>query len=619
MLDFSQEGVEGFRTRFFVAAVVLGLFFLLVIIRLFSLQIIRGKEFWLFSSEHTVKEIRYPAPRGVIFDRNRLPLVQSRPSFELVMIRQHVKDFERVKKTLHELLGVSPALMDSKWQELKQQAAFYPITLVSDLALEQVAKIRAGQALQIENNDDLDLRGIDVIPTPLRDYPLVVDNFLGYLKEISPKELEDYQTTHPGRYDMGDLVGAAGLEHRWEEYLKGEDGTHQRVVDAVGREILTSEMAAYVQDREPRPGANLILSIDSRLQSVAEQGFGDKKGALVAIDVKTGGILAMVSRPTYNPRDLEGMNGAQWQQLINNPDKLFLNRTIQGAYPPGSTYKIITAIAGLEEHVMTPEEKINCPGGLNFGGRFFHCWNARGHGAVSLVTAIAQSCDTYFYTIGIRLGVDRLAKYANILGLGKPTGVDLDGERGGMIPTSEWKQRVFKTPWQPGENLSIAIGQGYDTVTPIGNALVIAQVASGKILKPHLVERVEDINGHPLLQYESVPEALPISAETLKWVREGLRQVVAAPGGTAHRHFTTEFSMAAKTGTAQVVSNEGKSHGIHDEGDHALFVVYSTVEDPQIAISVVVEHGGHGGVVAAPIAKAVIAKYMELQKTKNAE
>lgn len=609
MLDFSQEGVENFRYRFFFAYLFMGVFFLVVLARLFILQVIKGNELKVFSSDHTVKEIHLPAPRGVIFDRNKIPLVQSRPSFDLVMIRQYVKDINRLKDSLEQVVGLPPEFVAAKWEEIRKQAAFYPLTLAADLPWDKVGRMRVAQSLPTEDlkpldgtDRDLDLRGVDIIPRPLRDYPNTSASYLGYLTEVSPRDLEPQSK----KYNLGDLIGAAGLERYWEDHLRGVDGVHQRIVDAVGREVTNQEYLQYIHDRQPKPGKNLFLSIDSRLQEIAAKSF-QKSGALVALSVEDGGVLAMVSHPSYDPKSLQGLKGAQWQKLVSDPGKLFLNRAVQGTYPPGSTYKIITAIAALEEKVVTPGEKVNCAGGLQFGGRLFRCWNSGGHGPISLVDAIAQSCDSYFYTMGIRLGVDRLAKYATLLGLGKPTGIDLLGEKGGLIPTSQWKEKVFKTPWQPGENLSIAIGQGYDTVTPLGNALMVARVASGKMLVPHFVQR------------EAARDPLPISEPTLQWVRKGLEQVVASPSGTAHRHLSTKFTMAGKTGTAQVVSNEAKARGVQDKGDHALFVAYAPVDHPEIAVSVVVEHGGHGGTAAAPIAKAVIEKYFELKNEKNVE
>jgi penicillin-binding protein 2 len=292
-----------------------------------------------------------------------------------------------------------------------------------------------------------------------------------------------------------------------------------------------------------------------------------------------------------------------------------LNRPTQGTYPPGSTFKLVTALAGLEEGVIRPDEKINCRGGLKYGTRFFKCWNKGGHGAISVERAIAESCDTFFYQVGLRLGVDRLAKYANMFGLGQKTGIDLEGEKAGTIPTAEWKKRVFHQDWQPGENISISVGQGYDTVTPLQNAVMVSEMATGRKVVPHLLKAVEDDEG--LAEREPVAgegEPLPVSPKNLEFVRKGMFGAVQTPGGTAHSSVSRLFTMAGKTGTAQVISEEGKAHarGINT-GDHAWFVGYAPVENPRIAVASIVEHGGFGASASAPIVRAVVEKYLEMQ------
>ncbi len=617
-LDFSEKKGEVLQPRFSVCLIVILLFFGIVTLRLFYLQVVRGHYYRAFSAIHTMKEIRIPATRGVVFDRNHIPIAENRPSFDLAIIPQHIQDLEAVKKTLQKLIQIDPSLVDQKWKEGNRQPRFYPVVLTADISYEKAVQIRTIKSVESDDGDPLDLRGVEVIVRPLRSYPQgsMASTPLGYINEISEKDLVRFQREEPGRYVSGGLVGASGLEKFWEKFLKGQDGYDQKVVDAVGREIVNEDVAEFLGREEAIHGNNLVLTIDSRLQKLAEEKFQGKSGSLVALDPRNGEVLAMVSLPSYDPSKLVShVTGSFWSELISDTRHLLLNRAIQGTYPPGSTFKIVTAIAALEEGVIKENENIPCAGGLQFGGRFFKCWRHGGHGAISVHRAIAESCDTFFYQVGLRLGVDRIAKYAHILGLGSKTGIDLDGEKNGTIPTSAWKKRLFKEEWQPGENLSIAVGQGYDTETPIQNALMVARVALGKAVTPHLMMSVEDEDGKILKKPElKEPASLTISQKTFEIVRAGMLDAIESAGGTAHGSRSPFFKMAGKTGTAQVISDEGKGHayGINT-GDHAWFVVYAPYEDPRIAVSVIVEHGGFGASAAAPIAKAVIEKYMQLK------
>ena len=616
-LDFGQERTGEFQSRLVVCLVIIVIFFFFVFSRLFYLQVIRGNYFWVFSAEHTMKEIRTPATRGVIYDRNRIPIAENRPSFDLAVIPQHVRDLEKVKKALWEAAGIDPSAVDFKWQAKRKLPPFFPLVIASDISYDQAVRIRAAQSVEADPSDPVDFQGVEIIARPLRNYPrgAVASATLGYIGEISGKDLARVQKEEPGRYVLGDLIGAAGLERYWERFLRGKDGYEQKIVDAVGREMMSGEFASFLRREESEHGNNLVLTLDSRLQKFAEERFEGKTGALAAIDPRDGGILAIVSVPSYDPAALvSNVSPDYWAKLSSDPRNILLNRAIQGTYPPGSTYKIVTAIAALEEKVIKPEEKLVCRGGLQFGNRFFKCWNKGGHGAISIHRAIASSCDTFFYQVGLRLGVDRLAKYANLFGFGQKTGVDVEGEKGGTIPTSEWKKRVFKQEWQPGENLSIAVGQGYNTVTPLQSALMAARVASGKEVRPHILKAVENEEGDVLQEGEvGEDRLLPVSDETLEIVRAGMADVVE-PGGTAAGSRSSYVKMAGKTGTAQVISEEGKARarGINTQ-DHAWFIAFAPVDDPRIAVGVLVEHGGFGASAAAPIAKDVIEKYLELE------
>ncbi len=619
-LEISQDRAGRLGQRFLFCFAAVFLFFGLVVVRLFYLQIIKGHFYWVFSAEHTMKEIRIPASRGEIFDRNHVAIAENRPSFDLALIPQHVTDMERVKETIQKVAGIDPETIEAKWSKSRRSPSYVPVVVASDIPYDKAVRIRAAKALDFDPSEGLDLRGIEVIARPLRSYPLgpIAATTLGYIGEISEKDLAKSQKEDPGEYVLGDLVGATGLERYWEKTLKGEDGYEQKIVDAAGREIMNDELASFMTEEEAQHGDNIVLTIDSRLQKFAEERFQGKAGGLVAIDPSTGEILAIVSSPSYDPSALvSNVSHSYWSGLLSDPRNVLLNRATQGTYPPGSTFKVVTAIAALEEGVIKPDENIRCPGGLQYGGRFFKCWNKGGHGAISVKRAISESCDTFFYQVGLRLGVDRIAKYANLFGLGVKTGIDLEGERSGTIPTAEWKKRVFKQDWQPGENISIAVGQGYDTVTPLQNALMVAQVATGRKIRPHLTKATERDDGSVIQETTVTDEGpLPVSPKTLKIVREGMLGTVMSPGGTAHASQSPYFKMAGKTGTAQVMSMELRERvGGKNAEDHAWFIAFAPAdgtEPPKIAVASIVEHGGFGASASAPIVKDVVEKYFEL-------
>lgn len=620
-LELSPERKGHYEGRYVFCYLVIFAFFFMAGARLFYLQILRGKTFLAVSAVSTMKEIRIPASRGVIFDRNRVPIAENRPSFDLAIVPQEVADIDQAKLTLAQVAGVDPDVVDQKWGKNKKSPSYYPIVVASDIPYDKAVQIRTAKSLEYgggDSGDELDYRGIEVSARPLRSYPNgpIAASTLGYIGEISEKDLARVKKDQPGRYVLGDLVGATGLERTWENFLKGKDGYQQKIVDAVGREIQNEDLSSLLTEEEAMHGHNLILTLDSRLQRVAEQQFEGKSGGLVALDPRTGGILAIVSAPSYDPGELvSNVSHGYWAKLVADPRNVLLNRAIQGAYPPGSTFKLVTAMAGLEEGVIKSTDTIGCPGGLKYGSRFFKCWNKGGHGAISVERAISESCDTFFYQVGLKLGVDRIAKYANMFGLGLKTGVDVEGEKSGLIPTSDWKKRVFKQEWQPGENISISVGQGYDTATPLQNAVMVGEMATGRRIVPHLIQGVEDDDG--VAEREPYPgegDPLPVSLKNLEVVRRGMLGAVHSPGGTAHRSASTEFKMAGKTGTAQVISEEGKAraHGMNTE-DHAWFVVYAPYEDPRIAVAAIVEHGGFGASAAAPIVRTVVEKYLELE------
>jgi penicillin-binding protein 2 len=457
----------------------------------------------------------------------------------------------------------------------------------------------------------IDLPGFIVTPNPVRTYPYgdLMGPVLGYMGSMTMDELTD--PLFEG-YDPSDYIGRAGIEKAWENRLRGTPGGVQVEVDVVGRKF--GELNRW----PATPGHNLVLTIDRAVQQAAEAALGEDAGSVVAIEPGTGKILAMVSRPGYDPNMMaRGVTSKEWSALVNDPKHPLQNRPVQGTYAPGSTFKIVMALAGLDKGVITPASGVSCGGGYQFGGRRFRCWKSSGHGGVSLESAIAQSCDVYFYKLGNDLGVDAINEYSRRFGLGSPTGVDLPGERSGLIPSTEWKRKGKKEPWYAGETLSVAIGQGSVLATPIQLANMVASVADpqGRVMRPMLVDRIESPDG------KSIETVVPMEMGKLGFqlshlaeVRHGLRQVVAA--GTARSANLTQWKVAGKTGTAQVMGQAAADASSElkawEKRDNALFVCYAPYDEPKIAVAVIVDHGGHGGSAAAPVAAKVVKAYHDV-------
>jgi penicillin-binding protein 2 len=385
-------------------------------------------------------------------------------------------------------------------------------------------------------------------------------------------------------------------------------------VDVNGRVVQELKIVA------PLPGHNLQLTLDLPLQQLAETLLEDRDGAVVALDPANGDVLVMASNPGFDQNDfIGGISNRNWQALMDNPGRPMINKTIQAEYPPASTYKILTAIAALEEKIIDSHSTAFCPGFYMFRGRRYHCWRRHGHGHLNVVDALAQSCDVFFYLAGEKTGVDTLAQYANGCGLGRPTGIDLDHERQGLIPTSAWKRERFNEAWFPGETLSISIGQGFNLVTPLQMAVFTAAIANGGTLyRPRIVTAVKDVNGNVVREMDpEITGGIPAGRQTLDLVRKGLTEVVEGDRGTARSIRIKQIEMAGKTGTAQVFSrktgekfdNENQKRTLRD---HAWFVCYAPAENPVIAIAVIIEHGEHGSSAAAPVAGTLVKKYLGL-------
>jgi len=594
------------------AGIVIIVVFAVLLMRLVYLQIIKGEEYRRLSENNCIRLKSVKASRGLIYDRNGKLLVDNRPSFNLKLITE---DAGSVQETVDKVAGLIDVPMEELWDRIEKNGGnmFYkPLVLRENLTRNQVAAIEANK---------FDLPGIIIDVEPRRHYihEKTGAHLLGYLGEINKKELDSGR--HPDVYS-GDSIGRYGVEKSFESLLHGKRGGRQVEVDADGRII------KVLKTVEPEPGKNLYLTMDLELQQAADSMMKDRSGAVVAMDPSNGEVLVMGSYPEFNQNDfIGGISVAKWRKLMSNPNKPMINKAIQGEYPPASTYKIVSTIAALEEGIVDKNTQFHCPGYYRYGNRTYRCWKKGGHGDVDIIKAIEQSCDVFFYQVGEKAGVDVLAEYAKGCGLGRKTGIVLDNERSGLVPTADWKEKRFGVPWQGGESLSIAIGQGYNLVTPLQMATLASAVGNGGILyRPRVLKRVMDAEDRVLEKGEpEINGGIPAGRKTMELLKQGLLQVVQGKRGTARRIRLEKVQIAGKTGTAQVFSIKDRENLDMESldyflRDHAWFVCYAPAKDPVIAVSVLVEHGEHGSSAAAPIARAVVTKYLEKQgllKTEN--
>ncbi|MCP4114057.1 MAG: penicillin-binding protein 2 [Desulfobacteraceae bacterium] len=585
-----------------------GAFFMLIAFavlaaRLFYLQVIEGEEFLRLSENNCIRLKSVEASRGLIYDRNGVLLVDNRPSFNLKIVLKDARPIQKTLETLASFTQIPLEELQARVDGSKGGAKYKPLLLKKGISRDQLALVEA---------HSFELPGVQVDVEPRRNYVYrkSAAHLLGYLGQINSGELSSGK--YPG-VRGGDSIGKYGAEKVFEGLLRGKRGGRQVEVDASGR------LVRVIKTVDSVPGKNIFLTIDNTLQQTAEAMLVDKAGAVVALDPSNGDVLVMASSPSFDQNDfIGGISSKKWKKLLADPDRPMSNKAIQGEYPPASTYKMITAIAALEEGVVDTGTTRFCSGQYKFGNRVYRCWKKWGHGELDILGAIEKSCDVYFYKAGEELGVDSLAQYAKGCGLGKITGIELEHERPGLVPTSAWKRRRYGVPWQPGETLSIAIGQGFNLVTPLQMAVFTAALGNGGTLyRPRILKSVQTLNGE--VAEVNAPEiigGLPAGKETLKIVRKGLLDVVQGNRGTARRIRIKGVDIAGKTGTAQVFSLKKKDRESDKRldyhlRDHAWFVCYAPAENPVIAVSVIIEHGEHGSTAAAPVAGAVLRAYLE--------
>jgi len=608
-LSSPDRELEQFRFRLGFAAGMVLLCFIVLFSRFFWLQVVRHDYYSTRAEENRISLVPIIPNRGLIVDRNGVVMARNYSAFTLEIIPSRLQaDLETVIEQLGEIIPIAPKDRKRFRKLLEESKNFESIPIRTRLSDDEVAKFAAHRYR---------FPGVEVKARLFRQYPLgdIASHALGYMGRINDRDLDTIdKAEQTPNYKGTEHIGKAGLEQNYEFHLHGQTGYEEVEVDAGGRAVRVLSRTA------PVSGNNLALTLDSKLQEITEQAFGNRRGALVAIEPTTGGILALVSKPTYDPNlFVDGIRGDDWDALNTDPDKPLLNRAIYSAYPPGSTFKPFMALAALTQGKRTPSQAIADPGFFNFGGHQFRDDKKGGHGMVDMYKSIVESCDTYYYMLANDMGIDNIAAFMGQLGLGQRTGVDIQGESEGVLPSQAWKKRRFKRPeqqkWYAGETISIGIGQGYNAYTMIQVAQAVATVANdGVMYRPHLVKYITNSSTGEKTPIEPQPiRDLKLKPEHLAVIKSAM--VGVNKGGTGSRAFAgAPYESAGKTGTAQVFSLKGEKYvegaTKHHLRDHSLFIAFAPADHPKIALAVIVENGGFGAAAAAPIARMVLDYYL---------
>jgi penicillin-binding protein 2 len=603
-----QEELERFRSRLAVAGGFVLFCFALLFIRFVWPQIVQHDYYQTRAEDNRISLVPIVPNRGLILDRNGLVLARNYSAYTLEITPSKSRDLDQLIDGLAGIIDIQPKDRKRFKKLLEESRNFESLPIRTRLTDEEVAKFIAHRYR---------FPGVDIKARLFRQYPggAFASHMLGYIGRVTDRDLEKIEEAEQdANYRGTEHFGKTGLEQRYEFKLHGETGFEQVEVDAGGRAVRTLARTA------PVAGSNLTLTVDAELQRIAEQAFGDRKGALIAIEPATGGILALVAVPNYDPNlFVDGIDTQSWKELNESPDKPMVNRALNGAYPPGSTFKPFMALGALTIGKRRPEQAISDPGFFNFGGHHFRDDKKGGHGSVDMYKSIVHSCDTYYYMLANDMGIDNIAAFMGQLGLGSRTGIDIDGESEGVLPSQEWKRKRFKKPeqqkWYAGETISIGIGQGYNAYTPIQLAHATAILANnGVVFRPHLVKFITDTKTGERTLIEPQPiRTLALKQEHIEVIKNAM--VGVNKEGTGARAFAgAEYVSAGKTGTAQVFSLKGaeyKASAIKKElRDHALFIAFAPADQPKIALAVLVENGGFGAQAAAPIARQVLDYYL---------
>ena len=603
-----QENLEKFRSRITVAAGFVLFCFFLLFTRFVWLQIFQYSYYKTRAEENRISLVPIVPNRGLIVDRNGVVMARNYSAYTLEITPSRVKDMEATIDELAKIIDIQPKDRKRFKRLLDESKNFESLPIRNRLTDQEVARFIAHRYR---------FPGVEIKARLFRQYPFgdLASHLLGYIGRIDAKDVDKIADEgQEDNYRGTEHFGKRGIEQHYEFQLHGQTGFEQMEVDSGGRAVRTLASTA------PVAGNNLTLTVDAKLQEVVEKAFGDRKGALVAIEPSTGGILALVSMPNFDPNlFVDGIDYQSWQELNDSPDKPMLNRAVYGAYPPGSTFKPFMALAALEAGKRTPNQAIHDPGFFNFGNHQFRDDKKGGHGYVDMYASIVHSCDTYYYMLANDMGIDGISSFMAQFGFGQRTGVDVPGEAEGVLPSQEWKKRRFKKPeqqkWYAGETISIGIGQGYNAYTPIQLAQAVATLANnGVMYRPHLVKYLTDTKTGKQTMVEPQPiKTIPLKPENIEVIKKAL--VGVNKEGTGARAFAgAEYVAAGKTGTAQVFSLKGaqyKEGGTKKElRDHALFIAFAPADEPRIALAVLVENGGFGAQAAAPIARQVFDYYL---------
>jgi penicillin-binding protein 2 len=589
------------QTRLAVVSYIIVGMIGLLLLGFWKLQVIDSEKYGQMAEQNRVRSIPIIAPRGRMLDRDGRVLVDNRPSFSVLLLRDDPKLVEQYLPAISDGLGLSIEDLHDQLQNTRNLPKFQPIVIKPEASSADLDFIESHRA---------DIPVLEMLSVSRRRY--LPNGFLahatGYVGEASEQQIE----ASNGKLRPGDVVGKSGLERQYNDQLMGTDGMRRVIVNSVGKEV------DHLSQQDPIPGKQVQLSIDFDLQQVAEQSLGARPGAVVALDPRTGEILAMVSRPTPDPNDFAvRISAKEWKQLNDDPLHPLLNRAIQAQLAPGSVFKIVTATAMLEDHSIPESFTTYCPGYGTFYGRQFKCWvyfskkGTTSHGATNLREAIMKSCDVFFYTVGMKLGIDRLSYYGDKLGIGHKTGIDLPSEESGLMPSEQWVERVFHRKWYAGETISVSTGQGAVTTTPLQLARMISGIASGGVFKqPHMIKDAEKVG----------EERVAISESTVEKVTDAMYGVVNEPGGTGTQLKLTGVELSGKSGTAQVIGYDtrnrlGKQKKFED---NAWFVGYAPRRNPEIVVAVLVQESGqHGGEAAGPVARDVVKAYYDKKNKKT--
>lgn len=601
--EYEQQVI---RFRIFVGLAIIILLVVFLAVRIFYLQVTQFEHYSTLSLDNRVKVLPIPPIRGLIYSRDGSLLADNYSSFTLEITPEDVDDIDQLINELKILIAISPEQIERFKKTLKRKRKFESIPLRFNLSEREVAKLSVNSHM---------LPGVDVVGRLNRFYPYgdITVHSIGYVGRIDEDDLKSLDATN---YSGTTHIGKLGIERSYEDTLHGKVGYQQVEVNAQGRVIRVLERQA------PESGKHLTLSLDLSLQSKANQALDDKRGAIVAMDPRNGELLAFVSKPSYDPNlFVNGIDSKSYQQLLNSDDRPLINRVMNGKYPPGSTIKPFLGYSALESNLINDGKSVLCPGWYSLKGNKhrYRDWKKQGHGLTNLNHAIMESCDVFFYSLAVEMGINTIHKGLAEFGFGKVTGLDIDGESSALLPSRDWKKRKYNQPWYPGETVIVGIGQGYTLVTPLQLVTATSALANfGQLYKPRLVSSISDpIKSLQTVMKPTITNSIP-NKDPKHWntIIESMRNVVHHPKGTAKRSgLNSEYEFAGKTGTAQVISIAQDAEYDKDElaeefHDHAWFIAFAPVENPVIAIAILVENGGSGSASAAPIARELFDHYL---------